>query len=133
MFSCASSNDLCLKNSFVTVYNNSNGNFDKEGYVHVTNNEDYIKCIESLKIEDSSYADLAAVNFTINDVLILHQGPKKSSGFAVDVASIHWESDLLCIHKREKTPEKNEIVISAITNPYCISFIPKTKKIKIIP
>lgn len=121
-----------LNTSFTTIYKKSNGGSENAGYVHITNNEDYIKFIETLKIDESEFNQLVTVNFKENDVVVLNQGQKTSGGYAIDVALINWENDFLLIKKNETFPSKGESVSMALTSPYCITIIPKTKKIKII-
>ena len=123
---------VVLNTSFSTIYKNSNGGAENASYLHITNNEDYIKLIETLKIDESEFNQLVTVNFKENDVVVLNQGQKKSGGFSIDVAAINWENDTLLIKKLEIAPNKGDIVTMVLTSPYCITIIPKTKNIRII-
>jgi enhancing lycopene biosynthesis protein 2 len=118
-----------LPPTFSTIYKNSNGGSEKSGYLHVTNNEEYIKLIESLKIDESEFNKLVTVNFKEYDIIILYQGQKNTGGYSIDVASIHWEKDILLVKKNETFPEAGKPVTMALTNPYCITIIPKAKNI----
>lgn len=118
-----------LPPTFSTIYKNSNGGNDKPGYLHIRSNEDYIKLIESLKIDESEFNKLVTVNFKENDIIILYQGQKNTGGYSIDVAAIHWEKDVLFIKKNESFPEAGKPVTMALTNPYCITIIPKAKNI----
>ena len=127
--SCIAPKVNVLPPTFSTIYKNSNGGSEKSGYLHVTNNEEYIKLIESLKIDESEFNKLVTVNFKENDIIILYQGQKNSGGYSIDVTAIHWEKDILWINKNETIPEAGKPVTMALTNPYCITIIPKAKNI----
>lgn len=127
--SCIAPKVNLLPPTFSTIYKNSNGGNDKPGYLHIRSNEDYIKLIESLKIDESEFNTLVTINFKENDIIILYQGQKNTGGYSIDVASIHWEKDILFIKKNESFPEAGKPVTMALTNPYCITIIPKAKNI----
>jgi hypothetical protein len=132
LLSCTTPKPVVLNTSFSTIYKNSNGGAEYAGYLHITNNEDYIKFIETLKIDESEYNKLVTINFKENDVIVLNQGQKASGGYAIDVAQINWENETLLIKKLEILPTKGEMVIMLMTSPYCITIIPKAKNIKIL-
>ena len=130
--SCIAPKVNVLPPTFSTIYKNSNGGTDKAGYLHITSNEAYIKLIETLKIDESEYNKLVSVNFNTNDVVVVYQGQKNSGGYSIDVAEIHWENELLMVKTIETIPETGKPVTMAITNPYCITIIPKAKSITLI-
>lgn len=131
LLSCTTPKPVVLNTSFSTIYKNSNGGAENAGYLHITNNEDYIKFIETLKIDESEFNKLVTINFKENDVVVLNQGQKTSGGYAIDVAQINWENETLLIKKLETFPTKDEMVTMVLTSPYCITIIPKTKSIKV--
>jgi hypothetical protein len=131
LLSCTTPKPVVLNTSFSTIYKNSNGGAENAGYLHITNNEDYIKFIETLKIDESEFNKLVTINFKENDVVVLNQGQKASGGYAIDVAQINWENETLLIKKLETFPTKDEMVTMVLTSPYCITIIPKTKSIKV--
>ena len=133
LISCSTTpKSVVLNTSFSTIYKNYNGASTDTNYLHITNNEDYIKFIETLKIDESEFNKLIIINFKENDVVVLNQGQKTSGGYAIDVAQINWENETLLIKKLETFPMKGEMVTMVLTSPYCITIIPKTKNIKII-
>ena len=127
--SCIAPKVNIVQPTFSTIYKNSYSGNEKSGYLHVTNNEEYIKLIESLKIEESEFNKLVTVNFKENDIVILYQGQKNTGGYSIDVTAIHWEKDILWIKKNETIPEAGKPVTMTLTNPYCITIIPKAKNI----
>ncbi len=131
LLSCTTPKPVVLNTSFSTIYKNSNGGAENAGYLHITNNEDYIKFIETLKIDESEFNKLVTINFKENDVVVINQGQKTSGGYAIDVAQINWENETLLIKKLETFPMKGEMVTMVLTSPYCITIIPKTKSIKV--
>lgn len=130
--SCTTPKGIVTQPTFSTIYKNTNGGTDKAGYLHITSNEAYIKLIETLKIDESEYNKLVSVNFNTNDVVVVYQGQKNSGGYSIDVAEIHWENELLMVKTIETIPETGKPVTMAITNPYCITMIPKVKAITLI-
>jgi hypothetical protein len=68
-------------------------------------------------------------NFKENDILVLFLGKQNTGGYAIELQSIRWENQVLMIQKKETFPEAGIPVTMAITSPYCISVIPKAKKI----
>ena len=131
LLSCTTPKPVVLNTSFSTIYKNSNGGAENAGYLHITNNEDYIKFIETLKIDESEFNKLVTINFKENDVVVLNQGQKTSGGYAIDVAQINWDNETLLIKKLETFPIKGEMVTMVLTSPYSITIIPKTKSIKV--
>jgi len=130
--SCIAPKVNVLPPTFSTIYKNSNGGSEKSGYLHVTNNEEYIKLIESLKIDESEFNKLVTVNFKENDIIILYQGQKNTGGYSIDVAEIHWENELLMVKTIETIPEAGKPVSMVISSPYCITMIPKAKSVALI-
>lgn len=129
---CTTPKGIVTQPTFFTIYKNTNGGTDKAGYLHITTNEEYIKLIESLKIDESEYNKLVSVNFNTNDVLVVYQGQKNTGGYSIDVAEIHWENELLMVKTIEAIPEAGKPVSMVITSPYCITMIPKAKSVAII-
>ena len=129
---CSTPKPVVLKTSFHTLYKSANGGTESSGYSHIANNEEFIKLIDGLKIDASEFNSLAAIDFKENDVVVLNQGQKSTGGFGIDVASVTWDNEILLVKKIEKSPGKGAMVTMALTNPYCITIIPKAKEIKII-
>jgi hypothetical protein len=132
MLSCSVPKERIADTSFTTIYKNTIGGIENASYQHITNNEAYIKLIEALKIDESEYSKLVAVNFKEKDVLVLYQGNMNTGGYSIDVANIRWENEVLFIQKLEIVPESGKAVTLARTAPYCIVVIPKAKKISIV-
>ncbi|MCW1148724.1 protease complex subunit PrcB family protein [Flavobacterium lacisediminis] len=115
--------------SFSVIYKSEIGGADKAGHILIQDNETYIKFIESLKLDESKYANFLKVDFKKKDVLVLYQGQKTSGGYSIDIESVLNENHTIFIKKKETEPKKGEMTTSVITSPYCISLIPKGKKI----
>lgn len=131
-YSCTAPKVVNAPPSFTTIYFNSNGGSEKASYQHITNNEAYIKLIESLKIEESEYNKLVGVNFKVNHVLVLFQGQKATGGYGIEVANMRWENEILMIQKFETLPEAGKPVTMSSTTPYSITVIPKAQRIIIV-
>lgn len=132
MLSCSVPKAIIVDTSFLTIYKNSNGGIEKASYQHINSNESYIKLIETLKIDESEFNKLVAVNFKEKDVLVLFQGQKPTEGYSIDVANIRWENEVLLVQKTESLPEVGKAVVTTRSAPFSITVIPKAKKIIII-
>lgn len=132
LVACSTPKPLVMKTTFHTLYKSANGGTEYSGYLHITNNEDFIKLIDNLKIDSSEFNSLVTIDFKENDVIVLNQGQKSSGGYSIDIASVEWQNELLLVKKLEKSPGKGESVTMALTSPYSISIIPKAKEIKIL-
>lgn len=128
IFSCSSSKEV-TDNSFSVIYKSEMGGTEKAGYTLIQNNESYIQFIESLKLDESQYANFLAVDFKKKDVLVLYQGQKNSGGYAIDIESLKNENQTIFIKKKEIAPKKGELATTVITSPYCIALIPKSKRV----
>ena len=64
-----------------------------------------------------------------NNILVSYLGERNTGGYSIEVESLYWKEKVLYVKTREIKPGKGEMVTMAITKPYCISLIPKTKKI----
>lgn len=130
MLSC--SNNIpkeTLDIAFSVIYNSEMGGNENKGYVLIQNNESYIQFIESLKLDESQYANFLKVDFKKKDVLVLYQGQQTSGGYAIGIESLKNENKIIIVKKKEIIPKKGEITTSVITSPYCIALIPKGNKL----
>ncbi|MCL9770282.1 protease complex subunit PrcB family protein [Flavobacterium sp. HXWNR69] len=127
ILSCSS-----LKNTpdtdFSILYAKEFGGSEKSGFLLIENNESYIKFIESLKLDESEYANFLKVDFKKNNVIVLFQGQKMSGGYAINIESVQNDNKTIIVKKKETGPQKGELATTAITTPYCIALIPKGNK-----
>lgn len=128
MMSC-NSTKVISDNSFTIIHKSNIGGSEKPGYLLIQDNETYIKFIESLKLDESEYANFLEVDFKTKNILVLFQGQKNSGGYAINVESVRNEDKTIFIKKNEIVPKKGEIVTTVITSPFCIVLIPKGNKL----
>ena len=132
LLSCAAPKKANTDLFFTTIYKSDYGNNENASILHITNNDAYVKFIESLKLDESEFNKFLPVNFKENNIIVLNQGRKSSGGYSIDVETIRWENNTLLIFKKETTPKKGEQVTMALTSPYCITVIPKAKFVKLM-
>lgn len=118
-----------LDSSFSLIYKSEIGGAEKAGHFLIQDNEAYIQFIESLKLDESQYANFLKVDFKKKDVLVLYQGQKNTGGYVIDIESLKNENHTIIVKKREINPKKGELTTTAITSPYCIALIPKGNKL----
>ena len=128
MMSCGSPK-VVSDNSFSVIHKSDIGGSDKPGHLLIQDNEAYIQFIESLKLDESEYANFLKVDFKKKNVLVLFQGQKNSGGYAIDIASVSNNDNTIVVKKSEIGPKKGEIATTVRTTPYCIALIPKGNKL----
>jgi hypothetical protein len=130
MLSCGSNTPKeVLDSSFSIIFKSEMGGTENSGHILIQNNESYIQFIESLKLDESQYANFLKVDFKKKDVIVLYQGQQNSGGYQIDIESLKNENHTIIIKKKEIAPKKGEITTSVITSPYCIALIPKGNKL----
>jgi hypothetical protein len=118
-----------MDTTFTIIYNNQIGGSENAGHMVIQDNESYIQFIESLKLEETQFANFLKVDFKKKNVLVLNQGQKNSGGYEITIESIVNDNDTIIVKKKETGPKKGEMATSVITTPYCIALIPKGNKI----
>lgn len=118
-----------MDTTFTIIYNNQIGGSENAGHMVIQDNESYIQFIESLKLEETQFANFLKVDFKKKNVLVLNQGQKNSGGYEITIESIVNDNDTIFVKKKETGPKKGEMATSVITTPYCIALIPKGNKI----
>ncbi len=129
MFMSCSAPKEVMDNSFSIIYKSEMGGNEKAGHLLIQDNETYIQFIESLKLDESQYANFLKVDFKKKNVLVLFQGQKNSGGYEIDIESLLNENDSIFVKKKETGPKKGEMATTVITTPYCIALIPQGNKI----
>ncbi|MQP53488.1 MULTISPECIES: protease complex subunit PrcB family protein [unclassified Flavobacterium] len=118
-----------MDTTFTIIYNNQIGGSENAGHMVIQDNESYIQFIESLKLEETQFANFLKVDFKKKNVLVLNQGQKNSGGYEITIESIVNDNNTIIVKKKETGPKKGEMATSVITTPYCIALIPKGNKI----
>ena len=126
--SCSTSSPKqVVDSSFSVIFRSEMGGAEKPSHLLIQNNESYIQFIESLKLDESQYANFLKVDFKNKNVLVLFQGQKNSGGYEISIESIVNTNETIVVKKKEIGPKKGELATTVITNPYCIALIPKGK------
>jgi hypothetical protein len=127
LMSCATNNKSMV--DYKILYSGQNGITDEVDYILIKNNQDYIDIIEKLNVNEDSYNELLNIDFSKNNICILLLGQRNTGGYSIEVESLKFVKKVLYIKTKEIGPAKGEMVTMALTNPYCIVVIPKTKQI----
>jgi len=128
MMSCGSQK-VVSDNSFSVIHKSDIGGSDKPGHLLIQDNEAYIQFIESLKLDESEYANFLKVDFKKKNVIVLYQGQKSSGGYAITIVSVSNDKNTILVKKKEIEPNKGDLVTTVITQPYCMALIPKGNKV----
>lgn len=126
--SCSSVKEEMKKNDqFKTIYESSYGGNESNGY-EIIESEDKLKK-ELLRLNvPNEIIDTLEIDFKKNVVLILHLGEKNTGGYGIIVENIQFENETLIVQSKKTFPEKGGYVTMALTNPFCVTIIPKAAK-----
>ena len=127
--SCTSSKKTYDNTNFEVVYESSIGGNNAEGIEIITSNEDYLKLIERLKLDEVDDTKLLDADFDSNQLIVLYLGEKNTGGYSISIEKLYWIDTILHIKTLKKIPAKGEMVTMAITHPYCIAIIPKAETV----
>ncbi|TXI66562.1 MAG: protease complex subunit PrcB family protein [Flavobacterium sp.] len=130
MLSCSSNAPKeVLDTTYTIIFKSQMGGPEKAGHLLIQDNETYIQFIESLKLDESQYANFLKVDFKKKNVLVLYQGQKNSGGYAIDIESVINNDNTIVVKKSEIGPKKGEMATTVMTAPYCVALIPKGNKL----
>jgi hypothetical protein len=111
-------------NSFTILKESAYGGREKESNEVVTNDKDFEKLTTELGINDAQKVD-----FDKNNVVALFMGQKRSGGYSITVQNVNVKDDTAEVLVVKHYPGGGAVTM-ALTNPYCIAVIPKTKKVE---
>ncbi len=111
-------------NSFTILKENSYGGRETESNEVVTNNKDFEKLTAELGITDTQKVD-----FDKNNVVALFMGQKRSGGYSITVQNVNVKDDTAEVLVVKNYPGGGAVTM-ALTAPYCVAVIPKTKKVE---
>lgn len=130
MLSCSSNAPKeVLDTAYTIIFKSEMGGSEKAGHLLIQDNETYIQFIESLKLDESQYANFLKVDFKKKNVLVLYQGQKNSGGYTIDIESVSNNDNTIVVKKSEIGPKKGEMATTVMTTPYCVALIPKGNKL----
>lgn len=98
------------------------GGRDAKGTVVVTSQEQLNGLYKEL-----GWNDVPAVDFTKNNVVALFMGEKRTGGYSIGIKKVVVKDNTAIITVTETKPEG--MATMALTAPYCIALIPKTKEV----
>jgi hypothetical protein len=127
-FACSSTKkEMIMDNEFKTIYVSDYGGNESKGHQIISSYNDLKQEFERLNVP-SEVIHNSNIDFKKNVILIAHLGEKNTGGFGIDVEKIELEEETLVIQTKLSVPEKGGYVTMAITNPFCVTIIPKAKK-----
>lgn len=130
LFACNATSKID-SNDFSVIIQGEYGGKDEKTHELITNNNDFINAIESFPITEEDLSKLISIDFSQNNVIIVHAGQKNTGGYGITIDQIEVVKNELLVYIKESVPKKEENVTMALTNPYCLATIPKIKKVTI--
>lgn len=128
LFACNATSKLD-NSDFSVILQGEYGGKDEKTHELITNNNDFINAIESFPITEEDLSKLISIDFSQQNVIIIHAGQKNNGGYSITIDRAEVIKNDLVIYVKESGPKKRENVTMALTNPYCLATIPKTKKV----
>ena len=128
LFACNATSKID-SNDFSVIIQGEYGGKDEKTHEIITNNNDFINAIESFPITEEDLSKLISIDFSQNNVIIVHAGQKNTGGYGITIDKIEVVKNELLVYIKESVAKKGENVTMALTNPYCLATIPKIKKV----
>lgn len=76
--------------------------------------------------------DIAKVDFARQNVVAVFMGQKNTGGHSITIQNVTISNNTAEVLTVEEYPKRGGMVTMALTAPYCIAVIPKTKEVKFI-
>jgi hypothetical protein len=130
LFACNATSKLD-SNDFSVILQGEYGGKEEKTHELITNNNDFINAIESFPITEEELSKLISIDFSQHNAIIVHAGQKNNGGYSITIDKIEMNGKELLVYVKESGPKIGENVTMALTNPYCLATIPKTKKVTI--
>lgn len=109
---------------FTTLYSSQNQGRDTESNVVIDNQNELNALFQSVGVEETPKVD-----FTKNQVVALFLGMKRTGGYTISIDKVEELDGKLIIYKKVDSPEADEMVTMALTNPFVIAEIHSKKEI----
>jgi len=67
------------------------------------------------------------VNFNTRSIIVAYQGTKPSGGYAIEIAEVRLESNIVRVRVNERTPARDMMQIQMLTSPFVAVSIPRVQ------
>ncbi len=115
--------------SFNTLYQSSYGGKDVQTYSVVRTKSEMTKELATLNLDQNVFNRLKSFDLSNKMVLFLHMGTHNTGGYNIGVANVEVKGETSFITLDKKSPNPDEPVTMALTNPYCIVIIDANKHV----
>ncbi len=123
-----------------TQDNNPNANFEiiaqsdyggkeTKSYEVIKTQDELNKSIEGLQMEEIAMNKMKSIDFNKQVVLSLHSGLHNTGGYSIGVENVEVNGTITYVTVKTTTPNADEPVTMALTNPFCIAVIDKNETI----
>ena len=68
------------------------------------------------------------IDFERSDAVLLGTGPRSSTGYAIEIASVSEERGRIVVHARERTPSLGDPVTARLDSPVVLLVVPERDK-----
>lgn len=127
-FSCSSQGDEETVISFEVIHGGPFASVSVKKEMTATNKDDYLKIMNEVYSNLDQMPQIPEVDFTKNDVVAVFMGAKTTGGYSINVDKVIKRKDALTVAVNETSPAVNCVVTQAITQPFQVIKIPKTKQ-----
>lgn len=130
LFSCSSVKKLDT-DEYLVLLSGQYGGSEKFSKAIIDNNNDLANEISNLPIDEADYSKFLNIDFKTKNVLLLHLGQKNTGGYSISIAKIEQKGELLTVYYKINSPKPGENVTMALTNPFIMVELPKTKEVEV--
>src|SRR5690606_12571663 len=100
LFACNATSKID-SNDFSVIIQGEYGGKDEKTHELITNNNDFINAIESFPITEEDLSKLISIDFSQNNVIIVHAGQKNNGGYSITIDQIEVVKNELLVYVKE--------------------------------
>lgn len=130
LFACSTTNKLGA-NDYTVLLSREYGGNETFSKAIIDNTNDFANEISNLSIDESEYSKFLNIDFKTKNVLLLHLGQKNTGGYSIKINKIEQKGDFLTVYYSVNKPKPGENVTMALTNPFIMVELPKTKEVEV--
>jgi hypothetical protein len=127
-FSCSSQGEEETIIPFEVIHGGPFASVSAKKEMTAANQDDYLKIMNEVYANLDQMPQIPEVDFTKNDVVAVFMGAKTTGGYSINVDKVIKRKDALTVAVNETSPAANCVVTQAITQPFQVIKIPKTKQ-----
>lgn len=124
----SASNEMTEQIEFTTLARGQYSGIEEKKYAIVTSREEWEKLWEKLHKFTAPLPDLPVIDFTSEIVLGVFLGTRPTGGYSIEIYELRACDDRIRAFVKSQAPEPEDMVTTALTQPYHIVSLKATGK-----